>query len=750
MAKGKRAPRRLPTRAELIDYIGKSPTPPARRDIMRAFKVAPADRLALKAMIKDVERSGPVERSGKRRLKATGVLPAVAVIEVTGIDLDGELIAKPIEWKEAVPPPPILVVTERVATALGIGERALARLKRLEDGGYEARIIRPLAAAPDRVLGIFRRAGPLGRLEPTNRRVKTEFTIALADAKGAQDGEIVLAEAVTGRRLGLPQARVLERIGDSAHPRAVSLIAITDHGIPVEFPAAALDEAARAKPVSLGSRTDLRDLPLVTIDGADARDFDDAVWAVPDPEREGGWHAVVAIADVAWYVRPASALDRAAERRGNSVYFPDRVVPMLPEALSNELCSLKPGVERACLAVHLHIDGEGRVWRHQFVRGLMRSAARLTYEQVQEAMDGRADDTSGPLLAPVIRPLYSAFQLLDRARRKRGTLELDLPERRIVLDAEGRVARIEQRPRLDSHRLIEEFMIAANVAAAETLERVRRPCMYRVHDAPDAAKLAALREFLNGIGVPGLTLAKGQVVRPHHFNAVLRRAKETPHATLIHELVLRSQAQAAYAPQNIGHFGLALRRYAHFTSPIRRYADVLVHRGLIAGLGLGEGDLPPIESSVFAEIGVHISDTERVAAAAERDAAARYAALYLADRVDGAFEGRINGVTRAGLFVTLDETGSDGLVPMRSLGDDFYVHDEARHRLVGRRSGRSFTIGDRLKVRLAEANAVTGSLLLALTDEPVPEPGRRKRPVYPQNRSHRKAAPRSNRYPNGR
>ena len=717
---------------------------------MRAFKVPPADRLRLKALIKEIGRSGPVERTGKRRFTVAGHLPSVGVIEATGIDLDGEVIAKPADWKEETPPPRIIVASEKVATALGIGERALAHLKRLEDGSYEAKIIRVLAATPGRVLGIYRRDGTAGRLEPTNRRVRSEFLIAPADANGAQDGEIVLADVLPGQRLGLPQARVVERIGDSAHPRAVSLIAITDHGIPVEFPAPAIAEAEQAKPVSLGARTDLRDIPLVTIDGADARDFDDAVWAEPDPEHEGGWHVVVAIADVAWYVRPGSALDRAAQLRGNSVYFPDRVVPMLPEALSNELCSLKPKVERACLAAHLWIDAEGRVQRHRFVRGLMRSAARLTYEQVQRAMDGAPDDTTGPLLDPVIRPLYGAFRKLDQARAKRGTLDLDLPERRIVIDEAGKVARIETRTRLDSHRLIEEFMIAANVAAAETLERVRQPCMYRVHDAPDAAKLVALREFLSGIGVAGLTLAKGQVVRPHHFNAILSRAKDTPYATLINELVLRSQAQACYAPQNLGHFGLALRRYAHFTSPIRRYADILVHRALIAGLGLGEAGLPPTEPEIFAEIGVHISATERSAAAAERDAMSRYAALYLADRIGAVFTARVNGVTRAGLFVTLSETGSDGLVPMRSLGDDFYVHDEKHHRLVGRRFGRSFTLGDPLTVRLMEANGVTGSLLFALAGEAAPGEKLSRQPGRQEHRRNRNSAKRSNHYPKSR
>jgi ribonuclease R len=594
--------------------------------------------------------------------------------------------------------------------ALGRGERAVARIAKRADGGYEARIVRAVEGAPDRIVGIFRADRDGGRLEPTDRKVKTEFRIPQIDAAGARDGEIVLAEALPGRRLGLPQAKVLERIGHSDEPRAFSLIAIATHGIPTAFPPEAVKIAEAAQPVALGSRSDLRPIPLITIDGADARDFDDAVWAERDPENEGGWHLLVAIADVAWYVREGDALDRAARERGNSAYFPDRVVPMLPEALSNELCSLKPEVERACVAVHMWIDADGNLKRHRFVRGLMRSAARLTYDEAQEAIDGNPNDKTRPLLEPVLRPLYGAYRALDRARAKRGTLDLDLPERRVLLDASGRIAKIEPRARYDSHKLIEEFMIAANVAAAETLEKLRLPCMYRVHDSPDPAKLAALRDFLVEMRIPGLTLAKGQVIRPQQFNQILARAAGTPQATLINMLVLRSQAQAVYSPDNIGHFGLALRSYAHFTSPIRRYADLLVHRALVAGHRWAEGDPADWGHDEFARTGEHISMTERRAATAERSALDRYTAAFLADRVGAVFAARVNGVTRAGLFVTLEETGADGLVPISMLGGDFFTVDEKRHRLVGRRTGTIFALGEAISVKLADADIVTGSL----------------------------------------
>lgn len=714
----KRAKRGLPSREEILDFIATSPTPVGKREIARAFKVDPGYRVALKGLIKDIERSGEVERGRKRRLAPVGALPEIAVLEITAIDLDGEVTARPVVWPTGEPSPPIIVRENRLG-ADEVGQRIVARLTRIEGGSYEARVIRLLSGTVERVLGVFRRHGEGGRVEPTDRRLKTEYRVSLADARDASEGELVLAEVLPARRLGLPQARIVERLGDISDPRTISLIAIHTNDIPTEFPPEALAQAAAAQPVRLDARADLRGTPLVTIDGSDARDFDDAVWAEadPDPENAGGWHILVAIADVSWYVRPGDALDRAAAERGNSVYFPDRVVPMLPEALSNELCSLKPDVDRACLAVHIWLDAEGRKRRHRFVRGLMRSAARLTYEQVQEVRNGNPDETTRPLAETVIAPLYAAYAALDRARRRRGTLDLDLPERRVILGADGHIERIEPRRRLDSHRLIEEYMIAANVAAAETLEQQRQLCMYRIHDAPDPAKLESLREFLDGLEGAGLHLAKGQVVKPRHFNQLLERAAGTPYAPLINELVLRSQAQAAYSPENIGHFGLALRRYAHFTSPIRRYADLLVHRALVAGHNaarenFGEGGLPEIEREAFAELGAHISQTERRAAAAERSAIDRYTAAFISAKIGATFEGRINGVTRFGLFVTLDESGADGLVPISSLPSDFYLHEEAQHRLVGRRWGRVYRLGDTITVRLAEANAVTGGLIL--------------------------------------
>ena len=449
---------------------------------------------------------------------------------------------------------------------------------------------------------------------------------------------------------------------------------------------------------------------------------------------------IVAIADVAHYVRPDSALDRAARARGNSVYFPDRVVPMLPEKLSNDLCSLREGEDRAVLAVAMWFDRNGHKQRHEFMRALIRSAGRLTYTQVQAAHDGETDDKTGPLLDTVIRPLFGAYRAIEKARDKRQPLALDLPERQVILDDDGNVEAIRRRERLDSHRLIEDFMIAANVCAAETLEQVKQPCMYRVHAEPDREKIRALKDFLHSIG---FTVTLGEVVRPALFNRVLLKAQDTPHLETASLAILRSQMQAAYDPANIGHFGLALRRYAHFTSPIRRYADLLVHRALIAGLRLGAGGLTAAEAEHFAAIAEQISNAERRAMEAERDAVDRFVAAFMSKRVGATFAGRVAGVTRAGLFVSLDETGADGLVPISTLGPDYYIHDEERKTLTGEQSGEGYRLGDKVEVRLLEATPVTGGLIFEMLTPPQPmatsrRPGRKTKGKRPPKRGRKR------------
>jgi ribonuclease R len=589
--------------------------------------------------------------------------------------------------------------------ALAPGERVLARLRPTGRGRYEGRALHRLGATPARILGVYRN----NRIVPTDRRAKSEWLVPSGETAGAEEGEIVLAAPLPHHRpLGLKPARIIERLGSMGDARSVSLIAIHTHDIPQEFSSAANEQAEKARATPLGRRTDLRDIPLVTIDGEDARDFDDAVFAEPEGD---GFRLLVAIADVAHYVRPDSVLDHAARSRGNSVYFPDRVVPMLPEPLSNGWCSLRPDEDRGCLFVELRIDTNGSKTAHRFGRGLMRSKARLTYEHVQRH---HADHPE----------LYAAFHALAQARRARGTLDLDLPERRVVLDSDGGVAAIAPRPRLDSHRLIEEFMILANVAAAEELERLHQPSMYRNHAPPSDEKLASLREFLHGFGI---SLPAGNQIHPRDIDRVLRRVAGTPDAQLVNEVVLRSQSQAEYSPDNIGHFGLALPRYAHFTSPIRRYADLLVHRALIRGLKLGSGSLADDEAGRFPDTARHITATERRAVLAERDAIDRYLAAYMADKVGANFAARISGVTRFGLFVTVAESGASGLVPVRSLPDDYWRHDEREQTLTGRSTRLVFRLAQEVDVRLAEASPVTGGLIFHIL-QGAPPKRRGKRP----------------------
>lgn len=709
-------PAPFPTDAQIIEFVTEQPGKVGKREIARAFQLNAEQKMDLKKALRRLERAGDLQRERGQGYAEVGALPDVTVIEVTGTDIDGDVLARPVTWDREGPEPLIyLAPDKRKQPAPGTGDRILARLERIEDlpdgrFAYAAKTIRRLAGAPKTLLGVMIDGGedqPL-RLRSTDKRAKSDFLVAPEHQGGAKPGDLVRAEGLPGKRYGTPFAKVVEVLSPES-PKSISLIAIHDHDLPVEFPRKAVEQAEQAGPAPLAKREDLRALPLITIDGADARDFDDAVFAEPDGD---GWHLIVAIADVSWYVRTDDALDKSAYERGNSTYFPDRVIPMLPEALSNGWCSLVPHEDRPCLAAHMWIDAEGKLKRHKIVRGLMHSHARTTYDQVQASYDGEVAEVCEPLMETVIPNLYGAYESLLKNRAARGVLELDLPEKRIMIDDDGVVTGVVERERFDSHKLIEEFMILANVASAETLEKKKQPCMYRIHDEPSREKLDALREFLSTVDMP---FSKGQVIRSQHFNQILEKAKDSPQAHLINQIVLRSQSQAEYNPENIGHFGLALVKYAHFTSPIRRYADLLVHRALVRGCGLGEGGLPDHHHD-FAAMGEHISATERRSSAAERDCVDRFAAAWLSERVGEVFKGKVNGVTRFGLFVTLDESGADGLVPIRSLPDDYYVHDEGAHELRGRSSGLTFKLGQSLEVVLREADAITGSMVMTVHD----------------------------------
>jgi len=750
MAPRDRQANALPDREQLLEFIRKNPHASGKREISRAFGLNVGQKRDLKKLLRELQSDGTLRRDKGRKFVEGGKLPAVGVVDIIGPDDDGELIAKPLNWDEEQPPPLIYMVEERKGQpALGRGDRALARLTEMGDGTWSGKTIRRISAAAEHALGVIIDVDGEFRVRPTDRRAKSEMIIRPDDLNGAQPGDLVRAEVTPGKRLGLPHARVTERL-DAIGARTSSLIAIHHHNIPIDFPPEAVALADNAKGVGLEGRVDLRDVPLVTIDGADARDFDDAVWAERDSDADNkdGWHLMVAIADVSWYVRPGDALDREAYKRGNSVYFPDRVVPMLPEALSNGWCSLVPNEDRPCMVAEMWINADGTLIRHKFLRGLMRSVARLTYTQAQFARDGQPDDITTPLIETVIAPLYGAYAALNAAKVMRRTLELDLPERQISLADDGTITAINERQRLDSHKLIEEFMITANVAAAKAIEKKQRPCMYRIHDRPSPEKLTMLSEFLASIN---LHYAKGQVPNAGQFNQILKKAEGTPQIHMVNQMILRSQAQAEYNPRNIGHFGLALQKYCHFTSPIRRYSDLLVHRALISGYRMGDDGLSKDELGKdgldFAAVGEHLSATERRAAAAERDTVGRFVAEFMAAKIGATFTGRVNGVARFGLFVTLDETGADGLIPISTLPNDYYEHDESHQMLIGRQNGRQYRLGQQLDVRLIEANPMTGGLIFALmetadqaTSTPVRGRGGRPRltPSKKTNRGKRK------------
>ena len=716
-----------PSPEELLRYIAENPDRSGKREIAKAFGLRGEDRAWLKDTLRDLQDQGLLEKQRKRHIRP-GALPHVAVLDIFGRDDEGGLLARPTEQEGDGPPPVVAVRVSRGGRAPGIGDRILAKTFPTDDAtgpAYTARVMKIFERRAETTLGIFRvlKDGTF-RIEPVERR-QPELVVDEEFRNGATNGDLVEVEPARAPRYGLPKAKVLAVLGSLTSEKAVSMIAIHAHDIPHIFPPDVLAETQALKPVAIEGREDWRDLPLITIDPADAKDHDDAVFAAPDTDEKnpGGVIVTVAIADVAAYVRPGSALDREAVKRGNSVYFPDRVVPMLPERISNDLCSLREGEDRPAMAVRMTFSAEGRKIRHSFHRVMMKSAAKLAYPQAQAAIDGVPDDKTGPILGTVLKPLWDAYAVLKRGRDARQPLELDLPERKIVLKEDGTVDRVLVPERLDAHKLIEEFMIQANVSAAETLEARKQPLIYRIHDAPSLAKQESLRDFLHTLG---LSLARGPQMRPAQFNGILQQVRGQDSEELVNEGGLRAQSQAEYSPANIGHFGLNLRRYAHFTSPIRRYADLTVHRALIAALGLGSGGLTRDQEARLEETAALISTAERRAMAAERETVDRLIAAYLAERIDDRFEARVSGVTKAGLFVQLPQYGADGFIPVSSLGGDYYIYDETARSLFGERSGKGYQLADRVEVRLVEVAPMAGAMRFEMLSEPKPLPGSRR------------------------
>lgn len=708
---------RIPTRDEVLNWIAENPSLTSKRDIAKAFGIKGAARIDLKALLRSLEAEGHLEKRN-RSYRDPDRLPPVSVLLIAPVGAEGDVFARPVEWQGQGPEPRVLMIPCAGDAALGEGDRVLARVSEVkgEEHHYEGRLIRKIGSNPRKIVGIYRKAAEGGRIVPVDKKQDREWLVPPGATGGARDGELIEAEQAGPKgRMGLPKARIITRLGDPSAPKSVSLIAIHQHGIPDAFSEAALAEADAATPPGPDGREDLTALPLVTIDPGDARDHDDAVCAI---KTEAGFTLWVAIADVAHYVRPGSALDREARQRGNSTYFPDRVVPMLPDRLSGDLCSLHEGVVRPCLAVEMKISAAGELTGQRFTRALMKSPAALTYEEVQHTRDGSPNARTSALIETVISPLYAAYEALQTARAARQPLDLDLPERRIVLSDKSKVTSVAFQERFDAHKLIEEFMVLANVAAARVLSDKRMPLLYRVHEEPAPEKLDALRETAGSIG---LSLAKGQVLQTKHLNRLLEAAATTEEAELINISTLRAMSQAYYARENFGHFGLALRQYAHFTSPIRRYADLVVHRALIAAHGWGEGvlnedGLGEAEIDQLEATAEHISATERRSMLAERDTSDRYLSAYLAERVGTEMSGRISGIARFGVFVKLDETGADGLVPIRELGAEYFHYDAEALTLTGSETGREIGLGQGVTVRLAEAVPFTGGLLLELLD----------------------------------
>ena len=694
-----------PSMEDVLAYLKAQSTPVTKRDVARAFHIKGNDRIHLKKILKDLKDKNEIQGgSGGRKIGITDALPERVVVEITGLDSMGDLIARPLEWPADKPMPQITITADKLIPPAGVGDVVQVSVKPTGNKLYEGSTLRRMTVGENHMVGIYEN----GYVHSVDRRLARDFELVrVPPSIELKNKDIVVADIPMVRDRS-PKATFIKKIGNFTEAFAPTLIAIYQHSLPVAFTEAAEKQAQNLKVPSVDKEhEDLRSIPFVTIDGADARDFDDAVWA---EETDEGFHVMVGIADVAWYVRPGSALDMDARLRGNSTYFPDRVLPMLPFELSNGVCSLNPNETRASMVCEIWLNKQGKKLRHTFHRALIKSVRRLTYPEVQAALDGKTPIAG---LEKEIDTLHKVYRVLAKQRANRGVLELDVPERQVILDNKGRVKAIKVRESLDSMKLIEELMILANVSAAETLEGTDVPTMYRVHDRPSDEKRERLNSFLKNLHYK----AVGEDARPKDFNAILMKADGTKQDYAINEFVLRTQSQAQYSPENIGHFGLALSHYAHFTSPIRRYADVLVHRALIKALKLGAGALTSEEADTFANIAEHISATERQSAAAEMDAVDRYTASFLSGREGEVFTGRISSVTAFGLFVAIDEYGADGFIPFRLMTGDYYEYDDEAQELVGRGGGKVYRMGDVIKVVLMECVPETGSLLF----RPVPQ-----------------------------
>lgn len=709
----KKASNILPSMKELTDYLNTQNGSVSKRDIARRFHIKGDNRVQLKNMLKELKDSGILERDANAksyRLQITGRLPEHCQLKITGEDSMGDLLARPLEWPDNNTCPQILIVKNKINPPAGIGDIVQAKVKYIGNQLYEGTVLRRMSAGDNNIVGMYEN----GKVYALDRRIAQPFTL-LDVPREVHNRDLIVIDIPMIRSRN-PVAKFVRRIGSTDEPFAPTLSAIFMHRLPVSFSVQTEKDVQKVSvPLNDKNRTDLRHIPFVTIDGADARDFDDAVWAEKDTntDNKDGYHIMIGIADVAWYVRSGSALDRDAWLRGNSVYFPDKVLPMLPFELSNGVCSLNPNEPRAAIVCEIWIDKNGRKRKHLFHRAIIQSIKRLTYDEVEDAIQGKKTINS---LEKQISALHDTYQLLRKQRHKRGVIEIDVPEQVVHVNEQGKVTNISARVQTESMQLIEELMILANVSAAETLEEKGKPVMYRVHDKPSLEKINTLNRFLLSIHYKAKNPLTSHSISGD-FNEILKHFDGSEQDFAVNETILRSQSQARYDSENIGHFGLALERYAHFTSPIRRYSDIMVHRALISALKMGEGGLTADEEKTFTQTAQHISHTERQAASAEHDAVDRYIAGFLKNKVNQTFDGRISSITSFGLFVRLLTYGSDGFVPMRILTSDYFEFDEEKQTLIGRSTGKKYAVGDKIKVILRECDVLTGSLTLQPIDK---------------------------------
>ncbi|MGF7157725.1 ribonuclease R [Bartonella heixiaziensis] len=713
---------RLPNKAEILSFINENPNHSSKREITKAFNLKRDSRIWLRDILRDLKNHKLIPKKHKKTVNK-GKSPTVAIVKISGRDEDGSFIAQPLEWENDSKPNIEILPFHRIkGVSIGVGDHILIKIsknKSSQHASYTGRIIRKIDVSPKNTFGVVRKLeNGQWRLDPIERKTD-ELVIDESSEINVESGDLVEVEIKKNTGYGLKSAKIKNVVGHIKSEKTLSMIALLSKKIPYTFPEDVLKQVKNVKPVSIDNREDWRQLPLITIDPPDAKDHDDAVYATrdKDPKNRDGWIVVVAIADVSSYVKTGSALDKEALKRGNSVYFPDYVVPMLPERISNDLCSLREKKERPALAVRMIFDANGNKRKHSFHRIMVRIVAKLSYQEVQLAIEGNINEKTASLFESILQPLWEAYGCLKIARTRRQPLELEIAEKKIILNQDGCVQDVVSETQLEAHRLIEEFMIQANIAASETLKEHHQPFIYRIHEKPSLAKQEILRSFLQSLGIP---LSRGSELTSARLNSILAKVTNTPQKELVNQVILRSQSQAEYNPKNIGHFGLNLHNYTHFTSPIRRYADLIIHRALIKSLKLGDDHLTDAQEQNLTEIATQISLYERRAMMAERETIDRLVAHYLTNKIGRTFVGRISGVTKAGLFISLEKLNIDGFVPISTLKNDYYHFDEVQHVLTGKRSHKGYQLSDVVEVKLIKVQPFAGSLCFELLTEPRP------------------------------